>query len=270
VGRGHFFVQFCNELQRILGDPGHDTKSKKFTIIFVSYGNKYNFDEWKLYLCSERMQAEKDYRELGYIVTLLYMDSSTVFFYVFIVFVVVIIVRMYQRSDAANLTCVISGIDGNKYCVRDRSKLSEAADLLAMVSNKCTKMVEYMKNKYPEDSRCIYLSNNYNPSRFIETLPTSELKAYSENKGEKIAFCLNKKNTNNNELIDINTLTFVALHELSHLMTESIGHNQDFWQNFKFLLTNAKEAGIYEPVDYKNNPKEYCSMSITDNPYFDL
>ena len=198
------------------------------------------------------------------------MDSTSLFFYIFIAFVIIVIVRMYQRSDMANLTCVISGMDGNRYCVRDRSKVAEAADLLAMVSNKCTKMVEYMKNKYPDDSRCVYLANNYNPSRFIETLPTSELKAYSENKGQKIAFCLNKKNTNNNELIDINTLTFVALHELSHLMTESIGHNQDFWQNFKFLLVNAKEAGIYEPIDYKNNPQEYCSMDITDNPYFDL
>jgi predicted metal-dependent hydrolase len=91
-----------------------------------------------------------------------------------------------------------------------------------------------------------------------------------ENKGDKIAFCLNKRNENNNKLIDINTLTFVALHELSHIMTESIGHKQDFWQNFKFLLTNAKEAGIYEPVDYKKNPKQYCGMTINDNPYYDL
>ena len=198
------------------------------------------------------------------------MYTSSILFYLFIFAVIIAIVRAYSASDMANLTCVISGIDGNRYCIRDRTKLTEAADLLAMVSNKCTKMVEYMKNKYPDDSRCIYLVKNYNPSRFIETLPTSELKAYSENKGQKIAFCLNKKNSNNNDLIDINTLTFVALHELSHLMTESIGHNQDFWQNFKFILTNAKEAGIYDPVDYKNNPQEYCSMSITDNPYFDM
>jgi hypothetical protein len=53
-------------------------------------------------------------------------------------------------------------------------------------------------------------------------------------------------------------------------MTVSIGHKQEFWENFKFLLQNAKEAGIYEPIDYKKNPTQYCSMPINDNPYFDL
>lgn len=198
------------------------------------------------------------------------MDRTDIFFYAFVGLVIIVMVRMYMKSDMANLKCVISGIDGNRYCVRDRSKLKEAANLLATVSTKCRTMVDYMIEKYPNDPRCVLLSKNFNPSRFVETLPTSELKAYSENKGEKVAFCLNKKNNNNNELIDISTLTFVALHELSHLMTESIGHKQDFWANFKFLLENAKEAGVYSPVDYKKNPAEYCSMDITDNPYFDL
>lgn len=197
-------------------------------------------------------------------------DRTDLLFYAFVGLVIIVIIRMYMKSDMANLKCVIAGIDGNKYCVRDRAQLSEAANLLATVSSKCKKMVDYMSEKHPEDPRSILLSKNFNPSRFIETLPTSELKAYSENKGEKVAFCLNKKNENNNELIDLQTLTFVALHELSHLMTESIGHKQDFWENFKFLLQNAKEAGIYDPVDYKKNPTEYCSMKITDNPYYDL
>jgi hypothetical protein len=198
------------------------------------------------------------------------MDRTDILFYAFVGLVIIVIIRMYMKTDMANLKCVISGIDGNKYCVRDRTQLDAAANLLATVASKCRSMVDYMAEKHPTDDRVILLSKNFNPSRFIETLPTSELKAYSENKGEKVAFCLNKKNENNNELIDLQTLTFVALHELSHLMTESVGHNQDFWANFKFLLQNAKEAGIYDPVDYKKNPAEYCSMKITDNPYYDL
>jgi predicted metal-dependent hydrolase len=80
---------------------------------------------------------------------------------------------------------------------------------------------------------------------------------------------LNKKK-NEDKLIDMNTLTFVAIHELSHVMTKSIGHKQEFWENFKFLLENAKHANIYEPVDYKKSPKEYCGMTISDNPSYDL
>ena len=87
--------------------------------------------------------------------------------------------------------------------------------------------------------------------------------------GEKIAFCLDTEK-GNNQLIDENTLTFVAIHEISHIATKSVGHTDEFWKNFKFLLEQAVELNIYTPVDYKKNPKKYCSMEITDNPYYDM
>jgi len=130
-------------------------------------------------------------------------------------------------------------------------------------------LVAYMKEHHPKDPRVIRLVDGYNPSKISETLPTSELTAYSENKGEKLAFCL-AKTKNGSTLIDINTLTFVAIHELSHIMTESIGHKQEFWLNFKYLLENAKKAKIYDPVDYKKDNQSYCGMTITDNPYYDI
>jgi len=197
------------------------------------------------------------------------MDKYNIFFYIFLGFVLLLCLRIYYDSDAFNLKCIIASKDGNRYCVREREKLELAADLLSTVTQKCKDMVKYMKEKYPDDKRVVRLVEGFNPKKISETLPTSELTAYSENKGEKIAFCLNTTK-DGNKLIDINTLTFVALHELSHIMTESIGHKQDFWQNFKFLLTNAKEANIYQPIDYKNNPQQYCGMTINDNPYYDL
>ena len=132
-------------------------------------------------------------------------------------------------------------------------------------------MVAYVGKKYPDDEDVQRVVQKFNPTKISETLPTSEFTAYSENKGEKLAFCLNKsKKENEGKLIDINTLTFVAIHELAHIMTKSEGHKQIFWQNFKFLLEEAKAAKIYKPVDYKNNPQPYCGMNITDNPLYDL
>lgn len=197
------------------------------------------------------------------------MEKHSIFFYIFVSVILLFCLRIYYESDAFNLKCIIASKDGNRYCVREREKLEMAANLLAEVTQKMKDMVAYMKEKHPEDPRTIRLVEGFNPKKISETLPTSELTAYSENKGEKLAFCLNTTK-DGNKLIDINTLTFVAFHELSHIMTESIGHKQDFWQNFKYLLQNAKEAGIYEPVDYKKNPKEYCGMKINDNPYYDL
>jgi hypothetical protein len=197
------------------------------------------------------------------------MEKHSIFFYIFLLIVLFFSLVIYYQSDAFNLKCIIASKDGNRYCVREREKLELAANLLAEVTKRMKDMVQYMKVTHPEDPRSVRLVEGFNPKKVSETLPTSELTAYSENKGEKLAFCLNTTK-DGNKLIDIDTLTFVALHELSHIMTETIGHKQEFWQNFKFLLQNAKEAGIYNPVDYKKNPKEYCGMKINDNPYYDL
>jgi predicted metal-dependent hydrolase len=195
--------------------------------------------------------------------------KENIFFYVFIGFVLLVCLKIYYESENLNLRCIISDVDGNKYCVRDRVMIHESVDLLAQVTQRMKDLVEYMKNKYPDDKSVHKLVANFNPKKISETLPTSELTAYSENKGEKIAFCLNKTK-NGSTLIDLNTLTFVAIHELSHLMTSSVGHKQDFWKNFKFLLENAKEIKIYNPVDYKKDNQSYCGMTITDNPLYDM
>jgi hypothetical protein len=196
--------------------------------------------------------------------------KSDILAYVLIAFILIICIYMYTDTDSFQLKCIVSTVDGNKYCVRERDNLNEAADLLAGVTEKCKKLVKYMDDKYNDKENVIRLVNGYNPKKVMETLPTSEYTAYSENKGEKLAFCLNESKTDpSSNLIDEHTLTFVALHELSHIMTKSIGHKSEFWENFKFLLQNAKDAGIHDPADYKKKPKEYCSMKIHDNPYFD-
>jgi len=195
--------------------------------------------------------------------------KEDVFFYAVIFLVVAVCLRIYYQSTNVDLKCVISSVDGNKYCVRDRILVNDAVDLLANVVEKMKALVKYVGEKFSSETRVKRLVEGFNPKKISETLPTSELTAFSENKGEKIAFCLNNSK-NSNTLIDLNTLTFVAIHELSHIMTESIGHKQEFWQNFKFLLEQAVKANIYTPVDYKKNNKSYCGMTITDNPYYEL
>ena len=189
--------------------------------------------------------------------------------YIVAIGILIVFVKYYFDNDMVGLNCITSNVDGNKYCVRERSKIQQAADLLATVTEKCKKLVDYVGNKYPDQDNVKRLVKGFKPQKIMETLPTSSYTAYSENKGEKLAFCLNVKKKDNNNLIDESTLTFVAIHELSHIATKSIGHKTEFWDNFKFLLENAKEAGIHNPEDYKKSPKEYCGMKIHDNPYYD-
>jgi hypothetical protein len=198
------------------------------------------------------------------------MEKGDVLGYVIIVLILAICgYTYYDNADSFQLKCIVSSVDGNKYCVRDRKRIAEAADLLANVTTKCKELVKYMDENHNDNEDVRQLVSGFNPAKVMETLPTSAFTAYSENKGEKVAFCLNQQKADNNNLIDENTLLFVAIHELAHIMTKSIGHKSEFWANFKFLLENAKEAGIHDPVDYKKKPREYCGMKIRDNPYYD-
>ena len=191
------------------------------------------------------------------------------FGYFIILFVIGFIIKIYFESEMFHLKCIVSDEDGHTYCVRETPKLELVADLLAKTTQKLEKLVAYMKKKYPTRENVQRMAKRFNPRKISETLPNSQYTAYSENKGEKLAFCTTTKK-DGNKLIDENTLTFVAIHELGHVMTESIGHTKEFWQNFKFLLKDAVKMGIYKPVDYKKKPKSYCGMNITDNPYYDL
>jgi len=91
--------------------------------------------------------------------------------------------------------------------------------------------------------------------------------SYSENKGQKIVVCLrDKTKAPTYHLIVQNTVMFVMLHEMAHLMTETIGHTQEFWTNFRRILEDAVKLGLYTPVNYASRPTPYCGMTITDSP----
>ena len=132
--------------------------------------------------------------------------------YILIILVFIIALKIYKESDTWQLRCIISGVDGKKYCVRERAKLELAADKLAITNNNMYKIVNHCQKKFPDRDNIKRLIAGYNPQKIYETLPTSEFTAYSENKGEKMAFCLDTERGNNGKLIDQNTLTFVAIH----------------------------------------------------------
>lgn len=188
--------------------------------------------------------------------------------YALIFLIIVIVIKIYNESDMFNLKCIVSDVDGNTYCVRERAKLELAADRLATITTRMKQLVKHLEEKYPDRTNVKRLSSGFNPKKIYETLPTSEYTAYSQNKGEKLAFCLDTEKNDGN-LIDLNTLTFVALHELSHIATKSTGHTEEFWNNFKFILQEAVKINIYEPINYKKEPRKYCGMKITDNPYYE-
>ena len=171
---------------------------------------------------------------------------------------------MFIQNDYGNLTYVKSDIDDRKYLVRNIKDKQEAADMLATIIQKLEKLKEHLVNKYPDDERIQRLQTNYVPENICESVAHDQNTSYSVNKGEKVVFCIRSKETN--KLEDLNTLTFVAIHEMGHLASGTVGHNDEFWANFKFLLQEAIAIHLYTKVEYSKEPKSYCGIQITDSP----
>jgi hypothetical protein len=133
--------------------------------------------------------------------------------------------------------------------------------------------MRHVSEKENIQERIAQLLRNYNPRDIFEISPMNSegVTSYSEDK-KKLILCLRKKETDmqgRHELHDINTVMFVVLHELSHMMNAEWDHPLGFWLLFKFMLLNAVEIGIYQPVDYSVHPILYCGLLLTYNPIFD-
>lgn len=83
--------------------------------------------------------------------------------------------------------------------------------------------------------------------------------AYTEDKAV-ITLCLVKPGTQ--EYYDINTIMYVALHELAHVISKGHGHGEEFETNFAKLIRDAAEKGIYDPR--KPIPDTYCGIGPDD------
>lgn len=166
---------------------------------------------------------------------------------------------------------VTSTVDGKQYKVRDMPDKQDAADLMARLRLRLVKLTNTLEKKYPDKAQVKHLVKNFraDPSRYIESTPDSEHTSYSINKGEQIYMCLRQRAGPDETLVDENVMTFVALHELAHVCTESIGHGPDFWNNFGWLLKEAEAIGIYTYTDFSAHPVSYCGVYITDSPRYD-
>ena len=171
---------------------------------------------------------------------------------------------IYTSLYKTLLIYVRSSKDGNVYLVQNKPDRNEAANTFAEIVERTHKLLKELESDYQKtDSRIPLLISRFNEKNLREAVPKNKSTSYSINKGEKIVICIRNKN---GKIADINTIMFVYIHELAHLMSVSIGHNTEFWQNMKFLLIHAIKYGIYSPEDYSKNPKPYCGISITDSP----
>jgi hypothetical protein len=179
--------------------------------------------------------------------------------------VVIIAISFNILYKHANLTRVKSNVNGVSYLVRKLPDKQEAADKLGKLSQDLQRLVDYVYKHNNDREGVDQLKDNFNSRNINENPPGGQYTAYSVNKGEELAMCLRELKTE--KFIDYNLVLFVAIHELSHIMTDEVGHTPKFWDNMKFLLEKARDIGIYIPEDYNKTPKMYCGLEINSTPY---
>lgn len=181
----------------------------------------------------------------------------------FIIIILVVIILFYFKKHYGEIEYVKSKVDERQYIVRKLSDRQKAADMLASIVKSCLKLIDHLVKKYPDHPDIKRLKKNFNPENVSEGSPENGYTSYSVNKGEKIILCIRQKHSD--EFVDMNAVLYVSIHELAHLMTSELGHTQKFWDNFKFILQEAVEIGVYQKVDYAKNPVPYCGIKISSS-----
>lgn len=183
---------------------------------------------------------------------------------VFIIFIMAIIIVMYIQNHYGEVDYVVAKSDGRRYLVRKLPDAQHAAEMLASINADLVRLVRQMYAKFgsgSEDVRALY--KNFNPNAVSEGSPDGGYTSMTINKGEKVILCLRQSDK---AFVDKNVVMYVAIHELAHIMTfKEKGHPPAFWENFKQLLNEAMEMGLYHKVDYHASPANYCGIKITSS-----
>ena len=185
-----------------------------------------------------------------------------------IILIIVAYTAMWMKQGKYPMAYVESKLDGQRYYVRNLPDKQEAADRLSRIRMRLCQLKNILADRFPNKPFVSQLMKNFNctADQFSESTPEAVHTSYTVDK-EKVFMCLRQRNERE-ELVSDNTITFVALHEMAHMGTASVGHTPDFWNNFAWLLEQAEASNIYEYTDFSAHPVEYCGVHITDSPVY--
>ena len=85
--------------------------------------------------------------------------------------------------------------------------------MIATVRKNLVKLAQELK-KNQENVDIERMINNFNSKSILLKVKNNKYTSYSINKGEKTVYCLRSRD--DTKLVELNTMMFVALHELAH------------------------------------------------------
>lgn len=180
--------------------------------------------------------------------------------YFLILLIVVLGIWIYRNNQFIKFE-----VDNKQYQIEKYSPARyQSLDTLVQIRKKLDRLVNHLYRKHPNDKYIKRMKIRFDQTVLREANPDGDptQTSYTINKGDTMVICLR---SNDKQLVDINTLMYVAIHELAHVYSSSFHHSDEFWRNMKFLIDQASEIGIYRPVNYTETPVRYCGLTISSN-----
>ena len=190
---------------------------------------------------------------------------------------VTVIGFLFYKYIYDGTTSVFSNIDNKYYNVRRGSDKQSRADILAVLYGKFKIIVTSLENdpKYATQANVQRLIKKWKSGISVKEIGNMESDAaYVINK-QNMSFCL-QKSKNEILLEELNLITYVAIHELAHIMSIETDHGAEFIMNFEFLLNYAKGLMYYDPFMKKqlplyiqlnklNTSNSYCGVRLENS-----
>lgn len=194
---------------------------------------------------------------------------------------VIITVACIEKFTIQNTEKVL-GPDGYYYHVHAlHDDHDDAVKLMAESNKNVIELLRHMREKYirgpmgdmypNRKTVAENLLRRYDVDALVENSPRNPLNdtSFTIQKGKVLALCMREKRDGRNRLHSLELITFVHIHEMSHLAIDEMQHPPKFWQVFKLLLLEAEEAGIIFTPDYRLDPIVYCGLDVGYNPRHD-
>lgn len=184
-----------------------------------------------------------------------------IFIFLFITLLVLSIFRSDFLIEEKSLSC------DRSFLVLDSKKSKESAKILCEISQRLDKFMNHLI-QFSINPEISQLLKRYSHMKLVESSDS----AYTMNKAfghfDKIHICLQR----DGKYFDIDTIMFVIIHELTHVMSTRYDifddHPREFWVSNKFLLIEAEKIGIMNNINYAVTPVKYCMKDIEKNPIY--
>jgi len=188
------------------------------------------------------------------------------------IIIIIVLICFIIKKEGFNTVLKKCDYNNKKYEVQDSYYNKKIVNLIGKIDITIDKFVNYLLKSYNNPNSKWYknirrLEKNLFNTKFKESPFEKNTSSYTINKGEVISICLRQKNKNKT-IHDFNTLMFVVIHELAHVMSIKEGHTTEWMDNFRFLLKEGEKAEIYTPINYSINNMNYCGVDVTHNPYY--